>query len=321
MTRLLSLGKVALLFALSPAAALAADPSDAFTALQHGRVDQAEKSLHATLAANPRDARARLLLCRVFYAQDRGNDAVRECETAVSLAPNDAVAIDWLGRSYGLKAGHVNPLSAFSLAKKVRATFERAVQADPNNLDAQVDLGQFLVDAPGVAGGDLDRARQLASTMAPRWPSKAHRLLAIIASKNHDNVTAENEFKAAIEAGHTPEAYTDLALFYQTHSQPDKALATVRDAIRADRAHGPALVDAASILIDAHRAPDLAAQCLRDYLASSAQSDDAPVFRVHLKLGKLLAAQGDQAGAQREYAQALALAPNFAPARDAMKGA
>jgi len=321
MTRIFSLGTVVFFLLLAPVSALSADTSAAFAALQHGRVDQAEKSLRATLASNPKDARAHQLLCRVFYVQDRGTEAVHACETAVSLNPGDATTIDWLGRAYGLKAGHVNPLSAFSLAKKVRATFERAIQADPNNLDAQVDLGQFLVDAPSIAGGDIDRARQLATTMASRSPAKSHRLLALIANKSHDTGTAESEFKAAIDAGHAPEAYTDLALFYQTHNQPDKALAAARDAIRVDRAHGPALVDAASILIDAHRAPELAAQALRDYLASSAQSDEAPVFRVHLKLGKLLAAQGDQAGAQREFAQALALAPNYGPARDAMKGA
>jgi Tfp pilus assembly protein PilF len=321
MTRLPSLGKVFVLLLVAPLSALCADTSPAFAALQRGRVDEAEKALHAAIAADPKDARAHQLLCRVYYAQDRGNDAVRECEAAVAAAPNDSVSIDWLGRAYGLKAGHVNPLSGFALAKKVRATFERAVQVDPNNMDAATDLGQFYVDAPSIAGGDIDRARQLAGTMATPWPARSHRLLAYIAKKNHDDKTAEAEFKAAVAAGHTPDALTDLALFYQTHGQPDQALATIREAIKADHSHGPALVDAASILIDANRAPELAEQALRDYLASPAQSDDAPVFRVHLKLGKLLAAHGDASGAQREYAAAIALASNYGPAREAAKGA
>jgi len=321
MTRLPSLGKVFVLLLLAPLSALCADTSAGFAALQQGRVDDAEKILHSAITADPRAPRAHQLLCRVYYAQDLSSEAVRACEMAVSLAPNDSVSLDWLGRAYGLKAGHVNPLSGFALAKKVRATFERAVQADPNNMDAATDLGQFYVDAPSIAGGDIDRARQLAANMASRWPARSHRLLAYIAKKNHDDQTAEAEFKAAVSAGHTPEAYTDLALFYQTHNQPDQALSAIRDAIRADKNHGPALVDAASILIDAKRAPDLAERALRDYLVSPAKSDDAPAFRVHLKLGKLLAAHGDQAGAQREYAAALALAPNYAPAREAAKGA
>jgi predicted negative regulator of RcsB-dependent stress response len=41
---------------------------------------------------------------------------------------------------------------------------------------------------------------------------------------------------------------------------------------------------------------------------------------VHIQLGDLLAHQGDPAAAQREYAAALALASNYAPARKAMQG-
>ena len=60
---------------------------------------------------------------------------------------------------------------------------------------------------------------------------------------------------------------------------------------------------------------------LRDYLASPAKTDDAPAFKVHLQLGDLLKRRGDTDGAQREYAAALALASNYAPARKAAQGA
>jgi uncharacterized protein HemY len=71
------------------------------------------------------------------------------------------------------------------------------------------------------------------------------------------------------------------------------------------------LVDAATILTEAHRAPDLAERCLRDYLASHAKSDEAPAFKVHLQLSRLLAARGDSKDATRELEAAAALAPAF----------
>ena len=71
------------------------------------------------------------------------------------------------------------------------------------------------------------------------------------------------------------------------------------------------LVDAATILTDAHRAPDLAERCLRDYLASHAKSDEAPAFKVHLQLSRLLAARGDSKDAARELEAAAELAPAF----------
>jgi hypothetical protein len=94
----------------------------------------------------------------------------------------------------------------------------------------------------------------------------------------------------------------------------------LQSGIASDRRKGPCFVDAASILTDAHRSPELAETLLRAYLSSSAKTDDAPAFKVHVQLGDLLAHQGNPAAAHREYVVALTLASNYAPARKAMQG-
>ncbi len=40
--------------------------------------------LQPILKAQPNDARARQLLCRVYYSQDMADGAVRECEAATA---------------------------------------------------------------------------------------------------------------------------------------------------------------------------------------------------------------------------------------------
>ena len=306
-----------LLFAGAP---LFADTSLAYAALQYGRVGEAEKVLRNDLQSAPNDPRAHELLCRVFYAQDEPDRAVPECEAAAAAAPNDSETQLWLGRAYGQKAERANPLSAYTLARKLRIAFEAAAQVKPTNIEAVSSLGQFYISAPSIVGGGLDKARRLAETLRTQSPAKAHRLLAFAANSAKDLKTAESEFKLAIGADPSPDAYMDLALFYQMHHRPDEALAAVRAGISADRAHSPALVDAASILHDANRAPELAEQALRDYIDSSAQADSAPVFKARLQLGRLLAQRGDHAAARQQFAAAIALAPGYSPARDAMKG-
>jgi tetratricopeptide (TPR) repeat protein len=287
--------------------------------LQQGHVDQASALLKQTLAQQPDNAGAHSLLCRVYYAQDMADAAVSECERAVAQAPNDSDSQMWLGRAYGLKASRVNPLSAFGYARKVHASFERAVELDGSNVRAMSDLGEFYVAAPSIVGGGLDKAENLAEKMQPRFPSQSHRLRGLIAEKKNDLAAAEAEFKAAATAG-TPEAYVDLGHFYQRHHQPDKALAPLQAAIEADRGRDAALVDAASILTAAHRSPSLAESVLREYLSSPSKSDAAPAFKVHMQLGNLLASRGDDDGARREYAAALSLASHYAPARKALQG-
>jgi tetratricopeptide (TPR) repeat protein len=308
----------ALLFGALP---LHADPSLANSLLQQGRVDEASALLHQALTSQPGDGQAHQLLCRVYYAQDMADPAIHECELAAANAPNDSATQMWLGRAYGLKASSANPFSAFALAKKVRSAFERAVQLDPGNARAMSDLGEFYVGAPAIIGGGLDKAQRLAEQMKPRSESRSHRLLAEIATKKKDTATAEAEYKAAVAAGKTPEAYIDLGEFYAEHGQLDKTVAALQAGIDANRAKDAVLVDAASILTTAHRSPELAERLLRDYLASSAKSDGAPAFKVHLQLGDILLHRGDSAGARREYAAALALASNYPPARKALQGA
>ncbi len=321
LTRLIPIRLALLLFAvLSGALPLRADSSQASSLLQQGRIDEAIALLEQTLKSQPTDAKLHQLLCRAYYAEDMADAAIHECELATVNDPNDSDSQMWLGRAYGMKASTANPLIAFSLAKKVHLAFERAVQLDPNNVHAMSDLGEFYVGAPAIVGGGLDKAESLAEQITPHSASRSHRLLAEIASKKKDGATAEAEYKAAVAAGRTPEAYIDLAAFYVEQGQPDQAVAPLQSGIEASRSKNAVLVDAASILTTAHRSPDLAERLLRDYLSSPSKSDGAPAFKVHVQLGDLLLHRGDSAGARREYAAALALAHNYAPARKAIQG-
>lgn len=288
----------------------------AWHALMEGRVEDAETLLRAAIAANSADSYSHQLLYRVYYSQDMADAAIQECQlAAASTTAARGEASDsqlWLGRAYGMKARRAGPIAGFALARKVQAGFARAVDLNPDNVAALSDLGEYDVDAPFIVGGGMDKAQLLANRMMPRFPAAAHRLLARMADSGNDLPTAEAEFKRAVAAGGTPEAWIDLAQFYQTHNRPDDALAAIRSGLAADRGHGPVLVDAASILTKAHRAPDLAERCLRDYFASRAKSDAAPAFKVHLQLARLLAARGAAQEAVRESEAASALAPAYA---------
>jgi tetratricopeptide (TPR) repeat protein len=284
-------------------------------ALNEGRADEAVHLLRGQLALSPRNATAHQLLCRVYYAEEMFNPAIHECEAAVAAAPDDAGNYLWLGRAYGMKASQANPISAFSLARKVVAAFQKAVSLDPANVAAMRDLGEYYVNAPPIVGGGLDKARALSAKLMPVSSAKAHRLLGQIAEKSGDFTAAETEFKRAVEAQRTADSYVDLAQFYLGRGQFDQILAPLEAVTRLDKPRDAAAVDAASILISADRSLPLAEQLLREFLASSAKSDGAPAFKVHVELGDLLLKRSDRAGALREYDTALALASNYAPAK------
>ena len=307
----------------SVSVALSADIAQANLALQQGRVDEAATILRTVITTDPGNDLAHQLLCRVFYAQDMADYAIHECEIAVLTAPSSSDNHLWLGRAYGLKAGQVSPFTAFGLAKRVRDQFERAVQLDPKAPRAASDLGQFYINAPGVVGGGTDKVEDLIRRIEPQFPVYAHRLRALLAEKKKDLPTAEAEFKNAIDAGkglgaQNAPAWIDLADFYHRHGKADQCVAAIQSAI-ALNPKGPPLADAASILITAHRSPELVERLLRDYLASPSKTDESPAFKVHLQLGDLLKQRGDSAAARVQYTEAAALAANWTPARKALQ--
>ncbi|MDQ2924947.1 MAG: hypothetical protein M3R43_05260 [Acidobacteriota bacterium] len=288
--------------------------------LMLGRVDEAVIELGQTIAADPRNGAAHLLLCRAFYAQESAAAAVGECEAALANGlANDSHAQDWMGRAYGMKADRSGPLTGLSLAKKVKAAFEKAVQLDPENGGAANDLSEYYVAAPSIVGGGLDKATALAARVEARLPQQAHRMRAFVARKKKDYVTAEREFRAAVSVAGRADAWTDLGDFYARRGQSDQAVAALHNAVEANAAADASLLDAASILGSIHREPRMAMQALRQYLASNAMSDAGPAFKAHYQLGKLLEAEGNKPAAKSEYEAALALAANYAPARNALQ--
>ena len=284
--------------------------------LTAGMADDAISRLSLFLVANPKDAEAHNLLCRVYYQEERWADAIHECEIAVQLMPLDSGYHLWLGRAYGEKASSIHSIKAYPLAKKVRGEFERAVQLDSGNVDALSDLGEFYTAAPGIVGGGKKKAQDVAQAIEQYEPAQAYQLEGRLAEKDKNYALAETEFKAAVEVSRDPaDAWMTLASFYSRRHRTDEVLQAVHAGIDADaraaRPHGSALVDGAALLSRNNQEPQLAIQLLRLYLASPNKSADSPAFQVYVQLSRLLEQQGDEDGARQQIKAAAALAGEY----------
>lgn len=304
-----------------PLAAAAADSlAGANADLQAGRADQAASVLSTAIKADPNNAEAVNLLCHVEYATEHFDQAASDCQKAVSLDPQNARYHLWLGRAIGQRASRASFLSAFSLAKAARVEFEQAVKLDPRDADALADLGEFYKDAPGAVGGGVDKANEVAQKLDGVDPSRAHQLRATIAEKNNDLGTAEREFKAACVGPRAATQWMELASFYRRHKRFSEMEAAIKSGAAA--AHGKqatALFEGASVLARSNRDNDQAIRLYEQYLASQNQSEEAPAFDALTRLAKLRKKAGDEAGAKRDQAAALALAHDYKPAQEALQ--
>jgi tetratricopeptide (TPR) repeat protein len=295
----------------------AADSAPALLAA--GRVDDAISTLRGELNQTPNDPQAHNLLCRAYFALEDWDRAASACEKAVALAPNNSNYHLWLGRTYGEKADASSFFTAAGLAKKVRTEFERAVELDPNNVDARTDLAEFYVEAPGIVGGGQDKARAQAAKLAVLDDAKAHWINARIAEKKKDLATAEQEYRAAIRADNgSADSWLNLASFYRHTGRLNEMEKAIDQISAAPTKSSVVLVDAAETLVRAGRNFPGAVLLLRRYLASSSPAEEAPTFKAHYLLGTILEKQGDKPGAAQEYCAALTMAKNFSRAKDAL---
>lgn len=294
---------------------------EAKTALTRGRADQALNLLNDVLTQDANDAEALNLRCRVFYAEERWDEAIADCSRAVQIEGGNSNYHMWLGRAYGEKARHVAFVTAYKLAKLIRVEFETAASLDPKNGQALSDLGEYYVQAPAVLGGGSAKAEALAKQLDSFDPVRALELRSQIAESKKDYLEAETALRAKISASHSSaQSWMDLGSFYQRRERWDEMLAAVESgAAAADHDHGPALADGAATLMKANRQQKLAIDWMRAYLASDALSEEAPAFVVHVRLGTLLKQQGDSQGALKEFAAAEALAKNYVGLQTAEK--
>jgi Flp pilus assembly protein TadD len=306
---------VAALLIASLTASVADSAKDMLAA---GRIDEAITELKGRLSSSPADAESSNLLCRAYFALEDWDRAEPSCRKAASLDPDNSRFHLWLGRVYGEKADRSNFLSAASLAGKVRGEFERAVQLNPQDVDARLDLAEFYLEAPGVVGGGEQKARQQARSIATVSPAREHWVYARIAEKKKDGATAEREYHQCIDLSKgDAEAWLNLAIFLRRQKRFGEMEQAIVELSQAPIAKLDVLVEASQILYRTGRRYPFAVELLHRYLASG-PVEAAPAFKAHYLLGVLLEKQGDKAGAAQEYRASLSLVRNYGLAQQAL---
>lgn len=135
-----------------------------------GQYAAAEALLSERLARDPADIEAHYysgMIPVLTETVDRYDAAIAHLQRCVALQPAVSNHHLWLARANGLKARDAGVFSALGCVRTAKAEYLRALELDPRNADARRDLLQFYLQAPGVVGGSVAKARALAADCVP----------------------------------------------------------------------------------------------------------------------------------------------------------
>jgi tetratricopeptide (TPR) repeat protein len=240
--------------------------------------DQSLKVLHeitVKLNPNPGDPAVYELIGQNYYGKAEYKKATEALEKALALDPGSSEINLWLGRAYGRRAETSNPLSAPGHASRARQYFERSAQLNPNNLDAQSDLFEYYLEAPGFLGGGLDKAAATAAQMGTINPAEGYWAQAKLDEKRKQYGRAEEHLRRAIEvAPQQVGRLLDLARLLTKQGRYSEADLNLAKAVQIAPDSPKIIFGRAEIYIKSKRNLDVARDLLKRYLSLELTPED-----------------------------------------------
>lgn len=192
---------------------------------------------------NPTNPTAAVYLGRIFLIEGDYDEAIDWFKKAVELNINSSEYHLWLGRAYGYKAERASIFKQPSLAKKVQNEFEKAVELDPDNIEARFDLMQYYLEAPGFMGGSKEKAREQAEYTKKQDSLEGHMAFGLIYEFEKNYVQAEECFKKYLKSGlkeNSPllsSAHLWLGMIYEKQGKKELAKTEYEAALKLDPDH------------------------------------------------------------------------------------
>ena len=339
-----------------PLTAAASDPDSARALEDAGHWKRARAIVEPRVAANPRDAQAACLLSRIKLAFGDLDGALTPAQEAVALEDGNSNYHFQLAEVYGEMAASASMFAAAGLAKKFKGELDVSLARDPKNLEALDALMQYSFQAPGLMGGDKEKARAIAEKLVQLSPVRGYLAQAELAREAKDLAKVEECFLKAVQADpKNYEAQTALAGFFTQPSYRKTGWAEkhAREAVQLDasRAKGYSILakvlaleqrwgeleavlstsernvpddpapyfEAADALLESGVQLERGKTYLHKYLAQEPEGEEPDAAHAHRLLGLILEKQGRSAQAVSELETAVQMNPRFKAAREDLK--
>ena len=265
------------------------------------------------------EAKAAFERGRAAHNAGKTDEAVSAFERAVALDPTSSLYHLWLGHAYSRQLRTAGFLRQPFIARRSGEAYHMAVKLDPTSIDAAEGRLEFLLGAPGIVGGGVDKARAEAARIATLDAYRGAMADARIAEHEKQWPEAERRYRSLmVEYPDRTAAVDALVTMLQNAKRFDEAFTIVDDRLAR-------LPDETASLYNLGRLSAISGQhlergevALRRFLTFTT-TDPVRQSNTHYRLGMIKEKMGNAQAAAAEYQAAIDLFPRHEPAAAALK--
>jgi len=272
--------------------------------------------------ADAQNAAALHLQARELLRRNDVAAALPLLEKCVAAEPANARHRQWLGRARGLQTAQKGIAAGIGGANKVKAEFEKAIELEPNNLEARHDLAVLYRVVPRLFGGSNAKAAEQVAIIRQKDPALATQIEAdfLARDKKPREAIAMHEKSIRLNPAR-PRPHVSIAILYQGLKEWEKSFAALDRALALDPKYPIALYQLGRTASLSGAQLDRGEKALRTYLELPIRPEleYPPLASAHHRLGGILEKKGDRQAARAEYETALRIDPAHKDSRAALE--
>jgi len=199
---------------------------EAASLFQKRKFDEAKPALEEIIKKDRKNAQAHYYLATIHLlpAYLDNDKAVDLAETAIKLDANNADYHYIHGAALGIKVRDAGVIKQAFLAPKVKNAFARAVELNPNHVQARIGLVQYLLNAPSIMGGDKEKAAEHIEAVVKLDEVVGRSFRSRLFESEKKHAEAEQELKIVVQ-NHASDwrGWRNLGYYYLRNEKPDQS--------------------------------------------------------------------------------------------------
>ncbi len=287
------------------------------TAFKNNDTVKAEKLVEQINKGDDNGNKRDYYLARIYFRKNELDKAEDYLEKALKAYPQ-AETYNLAGGIYGTQAGQASIFSKLGYAKKSKNYLQKAYEADPTNVSYISGLIQFNIQAPGIAGGDIDAVEPLLKQMEKHDKKQAIilRIQYLVEEEDEETALAYLDKEISQNSTNIGLIYAKGYL-YQSMEENDKAVSAYKKAIAQEtknesdiKAHYDALYQLGRLASIEKKWLQEGKQAFIDFINHEQIAGTPPKSWANYRLGLIYKALKQNELAQQSFNASLALNPD-----------